>query len=366
MSGLNDEWLADDGLEQKTPLPVKVFKERTPGEVPEISDHATIIAMPPPADDEAVSEDGIVQKTGEIASVAIEEFAIAVRDLGLLKDKIDAQGGMSLQIAQESLAVLPGFVNDDVRPMGFFTKHPSKTQLNEALEAISDTMKNMAEAAVKKIYDFIEILKNRIEKIKERIQKYLDDNNAAHYKGIANDLRSVNVQDIPQETLEYIAKHTMKKSAQLAISGSAKKELQDLSKTVNALRDYFLNGTELDNSVLEAPMAGDEFAELQGTGIEISEIPELLKSAADLAEELGRQYNVIVDFNRKAVNDVKVFDEFRIRLGQVSHDESAKDVYLELMRRCQAFSKYTFLVGAQVSMFILVAHLHKAIQKKAA
>lgn len=138
MSGLNDPFLLDDVMEDKDQLPVKAFKEMTPGEVPELSDHVTLIAAPIP-DAETDGSDGIVEKTGEIASVAIEEYQVIMRDLALLSDRIRAEGGMSLSIAQESLAVLPGFVDDDVRPMGYFTKHPSQTQLSEALEAIEET-----------------------------------------------------------------------------------------------------------------------------------------------------------------------------------------------------------------------------------
>ena len=141
MTGLNDNYLiADDSMEPKeTPaLVVHAFKD-TPGEdgEPELRDDIDLIAA------------------------ATEELSVKLRDLDLLQQSIKSQGGMSQSLALEAQAIMPGFVSDD-RPLGFFTKNPSRTMLSVALEDIENEKKSVIAkiwdtfiAFLKKIYQFV-------------------------------------------------------------------------------------------------------------------------------------------------------------------------------------------------------------------
>ena len=122
MTGLNDNFLlADDSMEPKeTPaVVVNAFKENsTEGGEPELRDDLDLIA------------------------VATEDLEVQLRDLELLQQNIKEQGGMCQGIALEAHAILPDFINDE-RPIGFFTKYPSRTQLTAALEDIDAGKKNV-------------------------------------------------------------------------------------------------------------------------------------------------------------------------------------------------------------------------------
>lgn len=129
MSGLNDDFLlADDSMEPKDApaVTIQAFKDTPEGDVPELAEDIDLIA------------------------VATEEFEIRMRDLELLRESISTHGGMSQTIALEAQVLLPNFINEE-RPLGFFTKHPSRTMLNAALEEVEAEKKTMLE----KIWDFI-------------------------------------------------------------------------------------------------------------------------------------------------------------------------------------------------------------------
>lgn len=224
MAGLNDTWLADDSLEAKQALPVEVFKERAPGTLPEISEYATIIAVEPPVDAEAESEDGIVEKTGEIASVAIEEYQVAMRDLQLFTDSITNAGGMSLSIAQESISLMPGFVNED-RPLGFFTKHPSKTQLSAALEAVEENRKGILAKMVEKIKAFFVALKQRMA---DFVDRFMGGDRKAKIAALEKQLERAGFQLMEQATIQKTQQNIidhldteMKKLGERLVSESA-------------------------------------------------------------------------------------------------------------------------------------------------
>lgn len=141
MSGLNDNFLiADDSMEPKeTPaVVVHAFKD-TPGEdgLPELRDDIDLIAA------------------------ATEDLSVQLRDLDLLYQNIQTQGGMCQSIALEAQAIIPDFINDE-RPIGFFTKNPSRTLLFAALEEIEEEKKSTLVkiwdafiAFLKKVYQFI-------------------------------------------------------------------------------------------------------------------------------------------------------------------------------------------------------------------
>ena len=141
MTGLNDNFLiADDSMEPKeTPaVVVHAFKD-TPGEdgLPELRDDIDLIAA------------------------ATEDLSVQLRDLDLLYQNIQTQGSMCQSIALEAQAIIPDFINDE-RPIGFFTKNPSRTLLSAALEEIEEEKKSTLVkiwdafiAFLKKVYQFI-------------------------------------------------------------------------------------------------------------------------------------------------------------------------------------------------------------------
>lgn len=143
MTGLNDNFLlADDSMEPKDApaVVINAFKEQTneDGE-PELRDDLDLIA------------------------VATEDLVVQMRDLNLLQQNIKEQGGMCQSIALEAHALLPDFISDE-RPIGFFTKHPSRTQLAAALEDIDANKKNIIVRMIETVVAFI---KRILKKIKD-------------------------------------------------------------------------------------------------------------------------------------------------------------------------------------------------------
>jgi hypothetical protein len=137
MTGLNDNFLlADDSMEAGTTptVVVNAFKDTPAGGDLELREDVDLIA-------------------------ATEGLEVQLRDLDLLKQSIQSQGGMSQSIALEAQALMPDFISD-ARPIGFFTKMPSRTQLTVALEEVEEKEKS----TLRKIWDFIIGLLKRIAK----------------------------------------------------------------------------------------------------------------------------------------------------------------------------------------------------------
>ena len=142
MTGLNDNFLlADDAMEPKDApaVVINAFKEQTneDGE-PELRDDIDLIAA------------------------ATEDLVVQMRDLNLLQQNIKEQGGMCQSIALEAHALLPDFINDE-RPVEFFTKHPSRTQLSAALEDINSGKKNIVLRMIEAIVAFIKRIAKKIK-----------------------------------------------------------------------------------------------------------------------------------------------------------------------------------------------------------
>lgn len=164
MSGLNDQFfLADDSVEPKAEpaITINAFKDTTePSDAPELRDDLDLIA------------------------VATEEFEIKLRDLALLQDMIRDEGGMSKRIALEAHAIMPEFLSDD-RPIEFFTKTPSRTQLSAALEDIGNEKKSLVKRMIDTIVAFIKKIVKRIKDffIVDEEQLKADQEFAKNYKG---------------------------------------------------------------------------------------------------------------------------------------------------------------------------------------
>lgn len=171
--GLNDDWLLDDSTEKKEEqINIPAFKESAPGEIPEENHNVDLIA---------VSDEVDSQVTMPVQA-AIEELSVSMRDLDLLKGTIAQNKGMNLSIAMECNELMPGFIDADVRPMGYFTVNTSKTMLKEALEAIDEQEQgalNKAKAKLKEyIARFLAFLKSigkRIASIFSKEKKSVED-----------------------------------------------------------------------------------------------------------------------------------------------------------------------------------------------
>lgn len=148
MAGLNDDFfLADDSTEPKPPtVTVQAFKDTAQGDEPELRDDIDLIAAP-----------------------ATEELFIQLRDLRLVRESIRTNGGMSQSIALEAHAIMPEFINEE-RPVGFFTKMPSKTMLAAALEDIGKEEKSTVQRMLDAITNFIKQVIERIQTFFEKRQ----------------------------------------------------------------------------------------------------------------------------------------------------------------------------------------------------
>lgn len=361
MAGLNDEFLLDYSTERDTKLPVKAFTETVPGQVPKLSDNVTLIAAPLEDDSE---DDTAVQKTGEIASVAIEELEITCRDMELFSTRIQQEGGMSLAIAKESLTVLPGFVNDDVRPMGFFTKHPSKTQLNEALEAIDDTVKNAAKVVVEKITALIEAVKKQVAKIIERIKNAFSDHSPAKYRTMREDLSKIKWSDIPQNTKEYLAKNTLKRVVMCFTEGNAVRDIDEAGDVWKKLLEYFLNGGEFPEKEFNHRVSYDDFEGEVGRADDVALLekayPEIIKGAA----AYERNFREMMEVSEKTQKAFDYLPKLQIELGKISHLEDKRGEFNEISRRIHALSHSMMMFNKLFQYNVLIVHTHDIVTKK--
>lgn len=311
MTGLNDNFLlADDSMEPKeTPaIVVNAFKDA------------------PGADGEPELRDDI-----DLIAAATEELSIQLRDLDLLRQSIQAQGGMSQSIALEAQAVIPGFLTDD-RPIGFFTKHPSRTLLSVALEDIENEKKGALAriwdafiAFLKKVYQFItktitgidlkaeeelaekarKVAKNRLSvDFVNDVVKFIPKKNLAIIAAIETDSdfvkkyqeaisfdRNINVPGI------YSPRHQIKEAAQQAA------ELENITTQLNVA---IAHATSLDDEDRERPL---RHALGSGTSINGSEhaayfkkffeerdskqrFEELIKTAEKYKKDIGEDEEV--------------------------------------------------------------------------
>lgn len=367
MSGLNDPFLLDDVMEDKTPMPVKAFKEMTPGEVPEISDHVTLIAAPIP-DAESDGSDGIVEKTGEIASVAIEEYQVAMRDLSLLSDRIQSEGGMSLSIAQESLTVLPGFISDDVRPMGFFTKHPSQTQLSEALEAIEETKKNAFSKAVDKVIDFINAV---IERAKTMLSKLKNSFKRETARETANTLRllSSNVGKPSGPTLrdinEAVDRFIPPALLESIMDGSAVKALENNSTAQDKLVEVLRKDEapeelpQIETINYGRPEEKPEKADLNAT-----EGQKLIMRVAELAKRIEEGAADLSDKERAIANGIKSVEQKRSEIKESEPSMTGDDVIQSVKQKTKAVNDLINAIRAEAALSSIANGFKGALTKK--
>lgn len=126
MSGLNEGLELDDELEDKIfpTFSEILFQDPTPGEVPEIDDDTNIVTV-----------------------------VNGLKDLHYLHTDIVKSKGMCAGFALEAERIMPGFLNED-RPVGFFTRVPTKTLYQVSLEAIEAERKSL----LQRIWEAIQVL----------------------------------------------------------------------------------------------------------------------------------------------------------------------------------------------------------------
>lgn len=369
MSGLNDPFLLDDVMEDKNQLPVKAFKEMTPGEVPEVSESVTLIAAPIP-DAETDGSDGIVEKTGEIASVAIEEYQVAMRDLSLLSDRIHAEGGMSLSIANESLTVLPGFVNDDVRPMGFFTKHPSRTQLTEALEAIEDGKKSAFARAAEKVSDFITAVIERAKKLLSQFTSYFKSKTARDTtRGLQ--LLSTKVGKPGGPTLrdinEAIDRFIPPGLRESLLDGSAVKALENNSEAQTQLIEAIKSEeAPAELPQIEAIDYGRPAEKPEKADLNASEAQKLISRVAELAKRIEEGSSNLTDKERAISAGIKKIEEKRKEIKEVETPLTGDDIINDVKQKTKAVNDLINSIRAEAALSSIATGFKKAISDKSA
>lgn len=179
MSGLNDQFIMPDDSLEPTPA--------------EAGQQVVVHAFK----DEGVDGEPQLRDDIDLISTACESLEVQLRDLELLKQSIVGQKGMNQSIALEAESLMPGFINED-RPIGFFTKHPSKTLLNAALEEVEEKTGGIVE----KIKNFV------IEMIKKIVDWFKGVIAAVQKKGVTTEentkLLAHAKQEVPQMATAFL------------------------------------------------------------------------------------------------------------------------------------------------------------------
>lgn len=160
--GLNDDFLLDDSMETpEAKIHVQGLKDTPPGAFPEENDKIDLVAA-------AECECEQLQAEGE---AALEELSVALRDVDLLRIRIREEGGMTAGIALECNDLMPGFVNEDDRLIQYFTQHPTKTMMKEALESMDVEDAKIKTTFTQKLKAMFEKFVAWVKSIGERLQK---------------------------------------------------------------------------------------------------------------------------------------------------------------------------------------------------
>lgn len=139
--GLNDDFFTvdeDQGESEQQKVQLEAFKPTNPGDTPELKDDIDFIAVTQENDPDTVEEDMNVNH-------ALEQACVRLRDLELFCHRVKMEGGISQQIALESVDFIPGLITQD-HPKGFYTVTPSRTALSFALEEQEQEKKSAFQA----------------------------------------------------------------------------------------------------------------------------------------------------------------------------------------------------------------------------
>lgn len=144
MAGLNDNYfLADDSMEKPVnpAVTIDAFKDNQEGEeAPELREDIDMIA------------------------VATESLSIALRSVELFKHRIRDAGGISQTVALEAHSYIPSLITED-RSKEYYTKYPSKTLYNAALEDADKESKSI-------VTKFVEALVAMFKRVSEWIKSF--------------------------------------------------------------------------------------------------------------------------------------------------------------------------------------------------
>lgn len=140
-----DNELIDPEQEAGKELDKALFKDVTPGEIPELNP--------------MVDVDALVTKQ---------------RALGYVQNNLETIGGINQQFVLESMSLVPGLVTDQC-PLGFYSQDITKTRYSFALEAIQNEQESVLKRIIDAVKAFFAAIKERIAKIVELIKKKYDE-----------------------------------------------------------------------------------------------------------------------------------------------------------------------------------------------
>ncbi len=147
--GLNDDFFtvdADQGESEQPKVEIDAFKPTNPGDTPELKDDVGFIAVTQENDPTTLEEDMNVNQ-------ALEQACVRLRDLELFCHRVKMEGGISQQIAIESIDIIPGLITED-HPKGFYTATPSRTALTHALEEQEQEKKSVFQSVTNAVKAF--------------------------------------------------------------------------------------------------------------------------------------------------------------------------------------------------------------------
>lgn len=261
MAGLNDNYfLADDSME--TPVnptvTINAFKDNQEGEeTPELRDDIDMIA------------------------VATESLSIALRSVELFKNRIREAGGMTQSAALEAHTYIPSLITEE-RSKEYYTKYPSKTLFNTALEDADKETKSIVtkftEALVAMYKRFVEWVTSFFRKPEVAIIS-APENIAL----LANHSETVSDLNNAAKAAEPIVSKTVdEQSAKIA----AFKEKLDKIAEDKAIAEKASKLTELSNYVAELK------SNYAGDGAIVGELNSMLSKLPHVRRFLGNLNDV--------------------------------------------------------------------------
>lgn len=217
---LNDHFTLptqDEDLEANPRPSVDVFAPAALGEAPELLDDVEFIAVP----DKQLVED----------RAAMESVCVAMRDIQLFRQEIDAKGGISLNMALEAMSFLPGLVTKE-NPKEYYTQNASRTMLTHALEEQEVETKSLIQRG-------LDVLRNFIGRIvawfKDKVGKLLNKDKLEEAKKREEELNK-KLQEANEKSAEIAEKYSQLQAAAAQDNDNFLKELAALKGVEAKLR----------------------------------------------------------------------------------------------------------------------------------
>lgn len=218
-----------------------------------------------------------------------EETLNKISDALCLRESLESCKGMSQDMALSMESVFPGFINDQ-RPIGYFTKHVSKTQYTPSLESLKDNISDLFKKLMEMISKMIEKFNEFINSVAERFKKDIDKS--------------------PIYDSEYQSKASKLLKRISDISKSTDKEINSLkTKTKSAFKDVDADDffTKLE----------ERFAALNN---QIDSLYESINSkrlikAVILKPEIIKTYETIFDNRDSLIKGFEIINDYAIKIA---------------------------------------------------